>query len=91
MPQRQREDRQTVSIEQLRAAYDTRPFQPFTLHVADGRRLRVKSREFIFLVPNGHTVVVYQPDGSMHIVDLSFVSDLKKTRATKGGKRRKTT
>jgi hypothetical protein len=52
------------------------PFQPFTLHLADGRSLPVLSREFIIAWPEGQTIIVAQPDGKYNIVDLLLVTDL---------------
>jgi hypothetical protein len=65
-----------MTIEQLRAAYQARPFRPFVFHLADGRQLPVSSSEFMIFSPSGRTVIVYQPDDSFNIVDLLLVTDL---------------
>ncbi len=65
-----------MTIEQLKAAYEAKPFRPFVMHLADGRTLPVTSREFIMAVPSGRTVVVCMPDDAFHIVDLLLVTDL---------------
>ncbi len=65
-----------MTIEKLRELYDAQLFRPFTIHLADGRDIPVLSREFIATAPSGRTIVVFQPDDRMHIVDLLLVTDL---------------
>jgi hypothetical protein len=65
-----------MTIEQLRAVYDAQPFRPFDLHLADGRSLPVRHRDFMMTVPRGRTVVVAEPNGQLHILDLLMVTDI---------------
>jgi hypothetical protein len=65
-----------VTIEQLRNVYNAQPFQPFVLHLADGRSIGVPHREFMATAPNGRTIVVLQPDDQMNIIDLLLVTDI---------------
>ena len=44
-----------MTIEQMRAAYDAKPFRPFVIHLADGRAVPVNHREFIMAAPSGRT------------------------------------
>ena len=46
------------------------------MHLADGRHIPVLHREFLMPSPSGRTVVVYQPDDSLNIIDLLLVTDL---------------
>jgi len=46
------------------------------MHLADGRRISVKHHEFVMSSPSGRTVVVYQPDDSLNIIDMLLVTDL---------------
>ncbi len=65
-----------MTIARVRELYDATPFRPFTLHLADGRHIPVYHREFFLTAPSGNTVVVFQPDDSMNIIDLALVTDL---------------
>lgn len=65
-----------MTIEQLRNAYSAQPFRPFIIHLADGREIPVRHREFMMAVPSGRTVVVCQPDDTLNIIDLPLVTDL---------------
>lgn len=65
-----------MTIEQLRNAYEAQPFRPFVLHLADGREIPVRHREFMMTVPSGRTVLVTQPDDTVNIADLLLVTDI---------------
>ncbi len=80
-----------VTIQQVRHLYDAQPFQPFVIHLADGRNVPVHHREFLASSPSGRTVIVYQPDDSFNVIDLLLVTDLEvKPTAAGSGRRRKT-
>jgi hypothetical protein len=76
----------TMTIEQLRAAYDDQPFRPFEMHLADGRGISVPHREFMMTAPNGQTVVVMRPDSVVNIIDLLLVTDLEFEPVSSNGK-----
>lgn len=79
-----------MTIEQIRATNQAQPFRPFVIHLADGRQIPVSSREFISPAPSGRTIVVWQPDDKMNIIDLLLVTDLEIDRHANGtGKRRR--
>jgi len=64
------------TIKKLRKLYDTRPFRPFIIHVADGRAIPVSHPGFMVAAPSGRTAAVYLPDDTLEIVDLLLVTDL---------------
>jgi hypothetical protein len=65
-----------MTSEQLRSVRDASPFQPFTIHLADGRALRVRHRDFVSLSPSGRIIIVYDADETFSIVDLLLVKEL---------------
>ena len=65
-----------MTTDRLRDVCQAQPFRPFTMHLADGRLIPVLHREFLMSSPSGRTVVVYQPDDSLNIVDMLLVTDL---------------
>jgi len=65
-----------MTIEQFRSLYEARPFRRLIINLADGRRIPMEHREFVLTVPGGRTVVVAEPDGRLHILDLLLVTDL---------------
>lgn len=80
-----------MTIDRLRDAYNAQPFRPFTIHLADGRRVPVVHREFIMSVPSGRTIIVVQPDDTVNIIDLLLVTDLELKPSTNGQRRRRRT
>jgi hypothetical protein len=80
-----------MTIEQMRSVYEAQPFQPFTIHLADGRAIPVVSREFIMAVPTGRMLIVCQPDGTVNLIDLLLVTDLELNPSRNGQRRRRRT
>jgi hypothetical protein len=79
-----------MTIERIKELYDSQPFQPFVLHLADGRELPVHHGEFIAHAPSGRTLVVFQPDDRLHIIDLLLVTEVELKLSRNGaGRRRK--
>ena len=78
-----------MTIQEIRKLYDARPFRPFDIHTADGRKIGVAHPEFMATAPAARTVVVYQTDGSFDIIDLLLVAGLRvQINGTAGKKRR---
>ena len=69
-----------MSTEQLRRVLHAAPFEPFEIHLADGRHLTVKHRDFLALFPSGRTFIVTFDDDSFEVVDLLLVTTLKVRR-----------
>ena len=65
-----------MTIEQVKNLYNTAPFRPFIIHLADGRQIPVNHREFMATAPSGRTIVVYDTDDSFNIIDLLLVTSL---------------
>jgi hypothetical protein len=73
-----------MTIEAIRRFYEAQPFQPFVIHLADGRALPVLSREFMMALPSGRTIYVCQPDETVNVIDLLLVTDLEVKAPTSG-------
>jgi hypothetical protein len=64
-----------MSIDELRKCIVASPFLPFTLNIADGRRIPVTGRDFILLAPEkGRTVVVYQRNDDFDIIETMLIT-----------------
>jgi len=57
--------------------HSARPFQPFEIHLADGRALTVEHPELLSRSQSGRTIAVSRPDYTIEIVDLLLVMSLK--------------
>jgi len=64
-----------MTADQLRKALHARPFRPFTLYMADGRKLRVVHPDFVAISPTGRTAAVYpEGDDGADQIDLLLVT-----------------
>jgi len=80
-----------MTVDIFRAAYEAQPFEPFVLHLADGREIAVPSREFVYLLSTGRSVIVAKPNGGYNAIDLLLVTDLEfKLTGSGSGRRRRT-
>jgi len=65
-----------MTVDQLRGVRDASPFQPFVIHLADGRSFRVMHRDYLLISPGGRTAIVYHTDEAFSILDLLLVTEL---------------
>lgn len=60
----------------LRERYLARPFVPFDLNLADGRKVQVAHPEVMAIPRKGRTAIVFKQDGSFEYVDIMLVVSL---------------
>ena len=68
-----------MKVEKLRELMHAAPFQPFTIHVADGRALHIPHPDFIAIMGTGRTVFVTSPIEQMpsyFIIDVPLITQL---------------
>jgi hypothetical protein len=73
-----------MTTDQFRAALRQRPFQPFTIRMADGRAFEVPHPEFVALSPSGRTAIVFQSDDDYSILDLLLMTELQVSNGQSG-------
>jgi len=61
---------------EIRNAQRAQPFQPFVLHLADGRQFLVDHPEFIIVGRTGRLVVIESVEGNMEIIDPMLVTSI---------------
>ncbi len=66
-----------MSTDEEREYITATPFKPFTINMADGRRVPVRGRDYILLPPGAWTGLVVLPDGyswveTAQIRDISY-------------------
>ena len=74
-----------VNIKVLRELHETRPFVPFTITLADGRKLTVPHNEFFSFFPSGRSAILTHGDESFTLIDLFMVTavDMQKRNAAR--------
>lgn len=62
--------------EEIRRLLRARPFIPFTIHMPEGRSVRVSNSEFALLGPQGRTMFVYEtdPDAPFNLLDVMLIT-----------------
>jgi hypothetical protein len=68
-----------MKLEELREVMHAAPFQPFTIHVADGRSLAVPHPDFIAIMGTDRSIVVTSSSKKMpsfSIVDVPLITQL---------------
>jgi hypothetical protein len=64
-----------MTSEEIRKHLRAQPFQPFTLHLADGRSVHVPHSEFMLLAPKSRVAVVVH-DRFYEYVDVLLVTSV---------------
>ena len=65
-----------MTIEQLRAVHEARPFKPFTIHLADGSSVPVRHPELLWRTQGGRTIFVNTAGEEVAIIDFLLVTKL---------------
>ena len=66
-----------MTLDPLEDACFAEPFEPFSLHLADGRELRIPHPEFLGFTSSKWIIIVYGRDDSRDVVDLELVTTLR--------------
>jgi hypothetical protein len=62
--------------EELRAVIKAQPFIPFTIHLPEGREVRIVHHDFALLAPDGRTLWAYHPDRSCDMIDVMLIASI---------------
>ncbi len=66
-----------MTIEKIRKVHQARPFQPFALHMADGRSVHVSRPETLFVPPTAErTIIAATSEDDFEIIDLLLVTSI---------------
>jgi hypothetical protein len=72
-----------MKTETIRDLRDKQPFQPFTIHLADGRNVPVATPDHIFISPTNDEFVIYSVEGHLQILDAALVTGATRRAKTK--------
>ena len=62
--------------DQVRSLYRASPFEPFRVHMANGRFLDVPHPDFMHLSPTGRRLIVDLSDDSFEVIDVLLVTSV---------------
>lgn len=77
-----------MTIGQLKKVHQAAPFRPFVLHMADGRKIAVRHRDFLSHSETGRTVIVHHDGDDFSILDVLMITEIEVT-ASNGSKSRR--
>lgn len=69
-----------MNFEKLRQVSRARPFKPFTIHLADGRDLKVIHPELVIFTRDSRTGVVVTAEDNIEIFDVPLVTGVSSPR-----------
>lgn len=78
-----------MTIEHVRKLHAARPFQPFEIHLADGRTFAVPHPELLMQSQSGRTIAVACPDDTFETIDLLLVTSITQLGNGSSGRRRR--
>ena len=77
-----------MTIEKMRELRRAKPFQPFLIRLHDGEKVKVREPFNMALSQTGTYVVVFDPQGAYHHIDLSNISEITlQKKSGRAGKR----
>lgn len=79
-----------MTIEQVKELHDARPFRPFRLHLADGRRYDVNHPEFLAFSRSGRVLHFVTERDTLDHIDLLLVVSADELPESGRGRRRTT-
>jgi hypothetical protein len=68
--------------ERIRALLNASPFAPFFIHTADGKSLRVAHPDFVLAASDAPHVIVEEPSGRVHTVNVMLITSLEEEPAS---------
>jgi hypothetical protein len=76
-----------MRISEIREALRKQPFQPFTIHLVDGREFPIEHVDFLLISRTERSIVVADLNGGYEIIDPMMVTSLSVTeeKAQAGG------
>ena len=65
-----------MHAEILHKLHENRPFTPFTISMADGRKLHVPHNEFLSFFPGNKAAILTHDDYSFTVIDLLTITSV---------------
>lgn len=70
-----------MTTEDIRTLYYTKPFQPFDIKLADGRKFRIPQRHFVAISPTHDSITIGTQTGGFVFVEIEKVASLEVAKA----------
>lgn len=77
-----------MTMKNLREHLESRPFKPIVVRTVSGERLPVNHPDYLFVPPVGDTILIVDPDGSMHHIDISYIEGVEVPKSPRKSNRK---
>jgi len=69
-----------MTIDEIRSLLVRNPFEPFTVHLADGRSFDITNRDFLLLPRDRNTSIIFAlPDGKFEWIYVKQITSISST------------
>ena len=69
-----------MTVDEIRGLLVRNPFEPFTIHLADGRSFEVTNRDFLLLPRDRNTSIIFAlPDGKFEWIYVKQITSISST------------
>ena len=65
-----------MRVDQLKQLLRNQPFEPFTVHLPEGRGVKVWHHDFAMVSPDGRTLVAFDRDGIADLIDVMLIASI---------------
>jgi hypothetical protein len=65
-----------MTKDEIRGAVKAVPFEPFTVHITDGRNFKVPTADHVSLSPNGRVLHIWHERGGSDRVDVALITSI---------------
>jgi hypothetical protein len=65
-----------MRVDEIREALRKQPFQPFRIHLADGRQFPVQHVDFLLISHTGRSIIVAELGGGYEVIDPLLATSL---------------
>ena len=62
--------------EEIRALLVAQPFRPFTVHLSDGKEVRIHHHDHAWLLPSGFQLIFESAEGKVHLINVAQISEI---------------
>jgi hypothetical protein len=73
-----------MNVQALRELHNVRPFVPYTICLADGRKLFVQHNDYLSIAPTGRLAIMTHDNGRFTMIDTSLIVTADQGDLTKG-------
>lgn len=78
-----------MTLQKLKEHWKAQPFEPFAIHLADGRSIPVRHPDFLARSVSGRTVTVEYDEDRSATIDLLLVTSLDRLPQARGASRKR--